>query len=115
MIPADHAHANLPFGRGMARPTSLAASIHSPIMTSAFATASSRVLPSAMHPGSSGTSTRNTLSRSLQYMIISYFDVSLFMQIVLQNRISHLLDLVCFGLRSERLQVEDFFYIFSIK
>lgn len=62
----DQAFCKRPFGSGMGRPRARAVSIHSAITTRAFVTASWYVLPSAIHPGSSGTSTMNALSSLLQ-------------------------------------------------
>jgi len=62
----SHANRSRPRGSGIGRPSSRAVSIHSAMTTSAFASASCRVAPSAAQPGSSGTSAMNDWSLSLQ-------------------------------------------------
>ena len=67
-----YANISRPLCSGMGRPSSLAVAIHSPMIARAFATASSYVAPSAMHPASSGTSTMKQSSSLLQKIMSSY-------------------------------------------
>ena len=73
----NYAYNNLPFGSGISRPISLAVSSHSEIIFYAFSNASAGVTPSAIHPGSSGTSTNQQPSSSDQKIILSYFAITI--------------------------------------
>jgi len=56
------AYISRPLGSGTSSPLSFVVSIHSFIIIPVFAIAYSTVAPSAIHPGSSGTSTIKALS-----------------------------------------------------